>query len=259
MTEPTTLPAGETPGATCPPDPSPAADGEDAWERIMAAGKAELGFLIDTGAMKAEFLRVLVDAVRQTHAPAEPATVNEAWERFMCSPNPRKEFGRILAAALARADAAEKERDKLQRFKDWVHNYLDTHGVPHHPPGTHGAEGCRIGDRMDWLMAELDHARGCNPDEFELVRSSERAAQSFRYEAEKQRGEANKRAEAAEARLVECKTALEVYARADFYFFLLDPIGQQTDPTKRAREVLAGLASRPSPDADGRNKGEGNT
>lgn len=47
------------------------------------------------------------------------------------------------------------ERDKLQRFKDWVHAYLDGKGVPHHPPGTHGAEGCRIGDRMDWVWARV--------------------------------------------------------------------------------------------------------
>lgn len=45
---------------------------------------------------------------------------------------------------------------KLQRFKDWVHAYLDTKGVPHHPPGPHGAEGCRIGDRMDWVFARLE-------------------------------------------------------------------------------------------------------
>ncbi len=48
--------------------------------------------------------------------------------------------------------------DKLQAFKNWVHAYLDTHGVPHHPPGPHGAEGCRVGDRMDWLMAKLANA-----------------------------------------------------------------------------------------------------
>lgn len=48
------------------------------------------------------------------------------------------------------------ERDKLQAWKDWVHQYLDTHSVPHHPPGPHGAEGRRIGDRMDWLLAERD-------------------------------------------------------------------------------------------------------
>ncbi len=52
-----------------------------------------------------------------------------------------------------------KERDKLQAWKDWVHNYLDTHGVPYHPPGTHGAEGCRIGDRMDWVWARVAELR----------------------------------------------------------------------------------------------------
>ncbi len=50
------------------------------------------------------------------------------------------------------------ERDKLQAFKDWVHTYLDQHGVPHHPPGTHGAAGCRIGDRMDWLIKRLNES-----------------------------------------------------------------------------------------------------
>jgi len=55
--------------------------------------------------------------------------------------------------AVQRARAAEA-------FKVWVHNYLDAQGVPHHPPGTHGAEGCRIGDRLDWLMARLRRAEG---------------------------------------------------------------------------------------------------
>ena len=47
------------------------------------------------------------------------------------------------------------ERSALKAFKEGVHKYLDDHGVPHHPPGTHGAAGCRIGDRMDWLMARI--------------------------------------------------------------------------------------------------------
>lgn len=59
-------------------------------------------------------------------------------------------------ADLPIATGSDAERAaKLQKFKDWVHNYLDAHGVPHHPPGSHGAAGCRIGDRMDWLMARL--------------------------------------------------------------------------------------------------------
>lgn len=72
----------------------------------------------------------------------------------------------LLPAALDELQAAREEierlradRDKLQAFKDWTHRYLDAHSVPHHPPGTHGAEGCRIGDRMDWLMQKLYEAR----------------------------------------------------------------------------------------------------
>jgi hypothetical protein len=60
-----------------------------------------------------------------------------------------------LDAADAELAAKEAERDKLQRFKSWCHDYLDGKGVPHHPPGTHGAEGCRIGDRLDWVWARI--------------------------------------------------------------------------------------------------------
>jgi hypothetical protein len=60
-----------------------------------------------------------------------------------------------MTAADRELESLREQVAKLQAFKDWVHAYLDTHGVPHHPPGPHGAEGCRIGDRMDWLMARV--------------------------------------------------------------------------------------------------------
>ena len=63
---------------------------------------------------------------------------------------------------------------KLQAFKDWAHAYLDRHGVPHHPAGPHGAEGCRIGDRMDWLMAQRD----------ELAKALEQIEQMGHYPAD---------------------------------------------------------------------------
>lgn len=66
-----------------------------------------------------------------------------------------------LYTLLDLADAA----DKLQRFKDWVHAYLDAKGIPHHPLGTHGAEGCRIGDRMDYVFAKLADAGEWRPIE----------------------------------------------------------------------------------------------
>ena len=52
-------------------------------------------------------------------------------------------------------EALEGDKRKLEAFKTWTHQYLDSHGVPRHPPGVHGAEGCRIGDRMDWLMTRI--------------------------------------------------------------------------------------------------------
>lgn len=63
----------------------------------------------------------------------------------------------VLLIGVAKHTAIE--RDKLAAFKKWVHDYLDSHSVPHHPEGTHGATGCRIGDRMDWLMKQLEEAR----------------------------------------------------------------------------------------------------
>lgn len=44
---------------------------------------------------------------------------------------------------------------KLQRFKDFVHTTLDKMGVPTHIDGPHSKEGCRIGDRLDWIKARL--------------------------------------------------------------------------------------------------------
>jgi hypothetical protein len=56
-------------------------------------------------------------------------------------------------------EAAEAEADKLRRFKAWTHAYLDSEGVPTHPGGPHSREGCRIGDRMDLVFAEIERLR----------------------------------------------------------------------------------------------------
>ena len=44
------------------------------------------------------------------------------------------------------------EKEKLQRFKNYVHSRLDAAGVPKEPNGHHSAEGCRIGDRLDIVL-----------------------------------------------------------------------------------------------------------
>lgn len=65
------------------------------------------------------------------------------------------EYKPIIDGLQIKLEAAEKRIAELEAFKAWVHQYLDEHKVPHHPPGVHGASGCRIGDRMDWLMQKL--------------------------------------------------------------------------------------------------------
>lgn len=54
----------------------------------------------------------------------------------------------------------KKERDRLQAFKDYVHTRLDVFGVPIEPPNNevlmHQREGCRIGDRLDWLITRYN-------------------------------------------------------------------------------------------------------
>lgn len=47
--------------------------------------------------------------------------------------------------------------EKTKAFKDFVHRRLDTAGVPKEfPDGEHTKEGCRIGDRLDWVLEKKD-------------------------------------------------------------------------------------------------------
>src|SRR4051812_734489 len=49
-------------------------------------------------------------------------------------------------------DKLRAERDALQAFKTWVHEWLDANGVPHDPdPDKTTATGCRIGGRLEYL------------------------------------------------------------------------------------------------------------
>lgn len=50
----------------------------------------------------------------------------------------------------------QAQRDALATFKAYVHKRLDDAGIPTHPDGPHSAAGCRVGDRLDILIAERD-------------------------------------------------------------------------------------------------------
>lgn len=54
--------------------------------------------------------------------------------------------GQLLAAELV----------SLRAFKAYVHARLDAAGVPTHPDGEHSKAGCRIGDRLDIVVAALE-------------------------------------------------------------------------------------------------------
>lgn len=56
----------------------------------------------------------------------------------------------------------EAERDKLLAFKAYVHRRLDEAGVTADPEGPHKAEGCRIGGRLDEVLAERESLRAAN-------------------------------------------------------------------------------------------------
>lgn len=45
---------------------------------------------------------------------------------------------------------------KLQAFKDYVHQRLDEAGIEKEPNGEHSKNGCRIGDRLDIVVNYLN-------------------------------------------------------------------------------------------------------
>lgn len=62
-----------------------------------------------------------------------------------------------LVALSAQLSEAQAAREALQAFKEYVHKRLDDAGIPTHPNGEHSAAGCRIGDRLDIVFAQLEH------------------------------------------------------------------------------------------------------
>lgn len=62
-----------------------------------------------------------------------------------------------LVELITLARSLDEKAQALLKFKQWVHAYLDEQGVPtQFPEGKHSKEGCRIGDRLDYLVDSLD-------------------------------------------------------------------------------------------------------
>lgn len=84
-----------------------------------------------------------VDGPRATPPPYEVVVLR----------NTCKMLGDLVVTERTRADRAEAAAAKLQKFKDFVHSWLDTVGVPADPDPLHNAaHGCRIRGRLQWLL-----------------------------------------------------------------------------------------------------------
>ena len=63
------------------------------------------------------------------------------------------------------------EQKALRAFKGYVHQRLDDAGIPTRPEGEHSAAGCRIGDRLDILLARLSMAEHERDNSVECLRA----------------------------------------------------------------------------------------
>lgn len=61
-----------------------------------------------------------------------------------------------LNKLIAEAAHLEARVAELEKFKEYVHQRLDEAGIPTHPNGKHSKAGCRIGDRLDIALKEIE-------------------------------------------------------------------------------------------------------
>ena len=101
----------------------------------------------------------LAAIIREELAKEQPryGPERECWEREV------HRLTRERDAALQRAETAEK-------FKRWVHDWLDAYGVPADPAPSHTREtGCRISGRMEWLKVQIDSAEKLSSERLAAV------------------------------------------------------------------------------------------
>lgn len=67
------------------------------------------------------------------------------------------------------AVAAVERAEKAEAFKKWVHDWLDSHGVPADPdPEANKKHGCRISGRTQWVWDRLTEAVERCPSRFQI-------------------------------------------------------------------------------------------
>jgi hypothetical protein len=70
------------------------------------------------------------------------------------------------------AELAVKLVERLEAFKAYVHRRLDEAGVPADPDSPHRAEGCRIGGRLDLVLATMKRAEETEKALYDLQHDS---------------------------------------------------------------------------------------
>lgn len=87
----------------------------------------------------------------------EPLLIENAWMTDGCPCNTPLGVNSLnerrwrLLMELQQKQAREVE--SLRKFKAYVHRRLDEAGIPEDPDSPHKAEGCRIGGRLDLVLA----------------------------------------------------------------------------------------------------------
>ncbi len=103
-----------------------------------------------------------------TPDPIDLAAVREASQD--CRHTYHFELADMLNALTAEVERLRADVAKGDAFKTFVHAYLDAHGVPHgDPTNKHQQEGCRIGARLDLLLAQRNVLGLCCQEARELL------------------------------------------------------------------------------------------
>lgn len=105
-----------------------------------------------------ELLERVADEVAKLSALVSEELGKAASIAHLCR-NEVQDTDAALVDANERTARYKTERDKLQEFKAYVHARLDAAGVTVDPESPHKAEGCRIGGRLDEVLADLEHQK----------------------------------------------------------------------------------------------------
>jgi hypothetical protein len=116
-------------------------------------------YLREHGADGVEKIRHKYDPASSLLAPDPDEREVETLRRSIsASQMMRRNLQQMVDEREAALRRVEEERDALAKFKAYVHQRLDEAGVSKDPESPHKAAGCRIGGRLDEVLAAREQA-----------------------------------------------------------------------------------------------------